>query len=70
MALITSVGMVLMPFNFVPANGRELGGFIATSLQQVSLSAVYLAAVTLLFWRNPAGSLETLAPAGRLGLTT
>jgi uncharacterized protein len=69
-ALITSVGMVLMPFNFVPTNGRELGGFIATSLQQVSLSAVYLAAVTLLFWRNPAGSLERLAPAGKMGLTT
>ena len=46
-------------------------GWIATSIQHVALSAVYLAAVTLLFWRNPSGVLlPKLAPTGRMGLTT
>ena len=69
-ALITSLGVILMPFNYLPLNGKELGGYISMSLQQVSLSAVYLAAVTLLFWRKPAGVLSQLAPMGKMGLTT
>jgi uncharacterized protein len=40
-------------------------------VQQVSLSAFYVAAVTLLYWREPArGPLPALAPLGRMGLTT
>ena len=69
-ALITSLGVALMPFNFVPLNGKELGGYVSMSLQQVSLSAVYLAVVTLLFWRKPVGVLSQLAPMGKMGLTT
>jgi uncharacterized protein len=69
-ALVTSIGVILMPFNFVPLNGKELGGFISSSLQHATLSAVYLAGVTLLFWRNPAGFLRLLAPTGKMGLTT
>jgi uncharacterized protein len=41
------------------------------SVQQASLSAVYLAIVTLLFWRKPTiGLLPQLAPMGKMGLTT
>jgi uncharacterized protein len=41
------------------------------SVQQASLSAVYLCLVTLFFWRQPArGILPQLAPMGRMGLTT
>jgi uncharacterized protein len=70
-ALITSVAMILWPSNIVPTTYPQLAGWIASSLQQVTLSAVYLAAVTLLFWRNPAGSvLRHLSPTGKLGLTT
>ena len=41
------------------------------TVQQISLSAFYVAVVTLLYWRQPArGLLPALAPMGRMGLTT
>jgi uncharacterized protein len=41
------------------------------TVQQVSLSAFYVAAVTLLYWRRPSsGLLPALAPLGKMGLTT
>jgi uncharacterized protein len=53
----TDVAAVLSTFSF--------------SVQQASLSAVYLCVVTLLYWRWPArGILPLLAPMGRMGLTT
>ena len=70
-ALITSIVMVVWPSFIVPTTYAQLAGWIATSIQHVALSAVYLAAVTLLFWRNPSGVLlPKLAPTGRMGLTT
>jgi uncharacterized protein len=69
-AVAASVVMILLPVGFVPLNYAELGGWVATSLQQVTLSAVYLAGFTLLYWRASGGFLATLAPAGRMGLTT
>jgi uncharacterized protein len=69
-AAITTLVMILKPVGFVPLNYPELGAWVATSLQQVSLSAVYLAGFTLLYWRGSGGFLGALAPAGRMGLTT
>jgi uncharacterized protein len=69
-ALVTSIIMVAWPSAVVPFTYPQLAGWIAGSLQQVALSAVYLAGVTLLFWRNAAGPLKHLAPTGKLGLTT
>jgi uncharacterized protein len=41
------------------------------SVQQASLSAFYVAAVTMLYWRDPLrGLLPRLAPMGKMGLTT
>jgi len=41
-----------------------------SNLQKVSLAATYVAAITLLFWRYPRGTLLQLAPLGKMGLTT
>ena len=39
-------------------------------MQQASLSAFYVAVVTLLYWRKPVhGLLPGLAPVGKMGLT-
>jgi uncharacterized protein len=41
------------------------------TVQQLSLSAFYVAVVTLLYWRKPSkGLLPSLAPLGKMGLTT
>jgi uncharacterized protein len=45
-------------------------GIIAASVQQASLAAFFVAAMTLLFWRKPHGGLAQLAPTGKMGLTT
>jgi uncharacterized protein len=42
----------------------------ASNLQKVSLAAVYVSAITLVFWNRPRGMLLQLAPLGRMGLTT
>jgi uncharacterized protein len=42
----------------------------ASNLQKLALAAVYVAAITLLFWRRPQGLLRQLAPLGKMGLTT
>lgn len=70
-ALITTVVAIVRPASM---DVRSLGDVLAAfsfSVQQASLSAFYMAAVTLLFWRNPHGGvLPQLAPAGKMGLTT
>lgn len=50
--------------------GVELARYLSLSVQQMSLSAFYAAAITLLFWKSPRGVLSPLAPVGRMGLTT
>jgi uncharacterized protein len=43
----------------------------ASSLQNLSMAALYTCVVTLLFWRSPThGVLPSLAPMGKMGLTT
>lgn len=69
-ALVSSIVLVLWPTSIVPTTYPQLAGWIATAIQQIALSAVYLAAITLLFWRNEGGMLRHLAPTGKLGLTT
>jgi uncharacterized protein len=69
-AVVTSIITLVLPVGFVPLTYPEIGGWIAMALQQVAMSVVYLAGVTLLFWRNPGGFLSGLAPTGKMGLTT
>ena len=71
LALITTVIAAFPP----PAAGSwmfaEVLATFSFSVQQASLSAVYLAMVTLWFWRAPTrGLLPQLAPMGKMGLTT
>jgi uncharacterized protein len=41
-----------------------------SGLQKATLAAAYVAAVTLLYWKNSRGVLSHLAPLGKMGLTT
>jgi uncharacterized protein len=71
-AMVTTVIATLKPST--PMASGSVANVLASfsfSLQQASLSAVYLSLVTLLFWRQPArGLLPRLAPMGKMGLTT
>jgi len=52
-----------------PILPRALGGFLL-SAQQATLSAFYVAAITLIYWRDPIhGLFAKLAPVGKMGLT-
>ena len=49
----------------------DLFAWFSFTLQQLSLSAFYVAMVVLLYWRQPAqGLLPALAPLGKMGLTS
>ena len=41
-----------------------------SGLQKATLAAAYVAAITLLYWKNSHGVLSHLAPLGKMGLTT
>jgi uncharacterized protein len=70
-ALVTSIVAIVHPVGFQLTSMVDLLASVSFTIQQLSLSAFYLAAVTLLFWRKPAaGLLPSLAPLGRMGLTT
>jgi len=70
-ALITTVIATLKPAAPPSSNLTDVLATFSFSVQQASLSAVYLGLVTLWFWRQPArGLLPQLAPMGRMGLTT
>jgi uncharacterized protein len=70
-ALVTTVVAILRPSDFQLRSVADLLASFSFTVQQLSLSAFYVAAVTLLFWREPArGPLPALAPLGRMGLTT
>jgi uncharacterized protein len=51
-----------------PASGAAM--MLATVLRNTALAATYVAAVTLLYWRHSSGVLTSLAPLGKMGLTT
>jgi uncharacterized protein len=68
---VTTVIAALKPAALGSSNIADVLATFSFSVQQASLSAVYLAMVTLWFWRQPArGLLPQLAPMGKMGLTT
>jgi uncharacterized protein len=69
-ALATTVITVLNSAAFAPPIlPPALSRFLMTA-QHATLSAFYVAAVTLLYWRDPVhGLLTKLAPVGKMGLT-
>ena len=70
-ALVTTVVEIVRPSGYQLKSALDLLSVFSFTLQQVSLSAFYVAAVTLLYWRRPTkGLLPALAPLGRMGLTT
>ena len=70
-ALVTTLVEIVRPSVLQLSSGADLFSAFSFSVQQVSLSAFYVAGVTLLYWRQPAkGLLPALAPLGRMGLTT
>jgi uncharacterized protein len=70
-AAITTTIEFIRPVGFQLLSAADLFSSFSFSIQQLSLSAFYVAVVTLLFWRSPSrGILPALAPAGRMGLTT
>lgn len=62
----TALGMFYTP------GGAWSGMFMqfVSGLQKATLAAAYVAAVTLLYWKNSRGVLSYLAPLGKMGLTT
>jgi uncharacterized protein len=70
-AAITTAVELIHPMGFRVQSVADLLSSFSFSLQQLSLSAFYVAAVALLYWRSPTrGLLPALAPAGKMGLTT
>jgi uncharacterized protein len=69
-ALAASVFTYHYPGPTRPATLFEVFAAFIFSVQQASLSAFYVAGVTLLFWRKPTSSLARLAAMGKMGLTT
>jgi uncharacterized protein len=70
-ALVTTVVEIIHPTDFQIKSLTDLLASFSFTVQQLSLSAFYVAAVTLLYWRQPShGLLPALAPLGRMGLTT
>jgi uncharacterized protein len=70
-ALITTLSEWLYPVSGQEFSPGNLLRWFSFTIQQVALSAFYVSAITLLFWRRPSqGLLPALAPAGRMGLTT
>jgi uncharacterized protein len=70
-ALVTTIVEIVHPSAFQVSSWMDLLSSFSFSVQQLSLSAFYLAAVTLLYWRQPSkGLLPALAPLGKMGLTT
>jgi uncharacterized protein len=70
-ALVTTLVEIVRPSGFQLSSWMDLLSAFSFTVQQISLSAFYVAAVSLLYWRQPAkGLLPSLAPLGRMGLTT
>jgi len=70
-ALLTTIVAIVYPVGFQLKSVADLLASFSFTVQQISLSTFYLAVVTLLYWRKPdRGLLPSLAPMGRMGLTT
>lgn len=68
-ALATTAVALVKPMTFQVRTLADLLASFSFTVQQLSLSAFYVALVTLLYWRKPTGLLAKLAPAGKMGLT-
>ena len=68
-ALLTTVFALVKPMTYQVRTFTDLLASFSFTVQQLSLSAFYVALITLLYWRWPAGVLAKLAPAGKMGLT-
>ena len=69
-AILTTAALLMWPTP-ITMQTTDLLPVTVFRLQQVTLSALYLAAATLLFWYKPHGLLSTsFAQLGRMGLTT
>jgi uncharacterized protein len=70
-ALLTTIVAIVRPVGFQISSVGDLLASYSFTVQQMALSAFYVAVVTLLYWRKPSkGLLPSLAPLGRMGLTT
>jgi uncharacterized protein len=70
-ALVTTLSEWLYPVSDQERSMGNLLRWFSFTIQQLALSAFYVAAITLLYWRRPLqGILPALAPLGRMGLTT
>ena len=70
-AAVTTAIEIVHPTSMQIASALDLFGWFSFTVQQMSLSAFYVAAVVLLYWRQPArGVLPALAPLGKMGLTS
>ena len=73
MVCISTLSVILMGGISTMESSSGWLGFIKTSMadvHQISLSAVYVAGITLLFWKTKSVFLQNLIPVGRMGLTT
>jgi uncharacterized protein len=71
LALVTTLAEWWRPAGFEMGSVPDLLSWISFNVQQLSLSAFYVACITLLYWRHSSrGLLAALAPVGRMGLTT
>lgn len=69
-ALATTVIAAARPASMQITSYADVFASASFSVQHVTLSAFYVAAITLLFWSRPSGALSALAPLGKMGLTT
>jgi uncharacterized protein len=70
-ALVTSLIEIAHPTGMQVTSALDLFGWFSFTVQQMSLSAFYVALVALLYWRKPSqGVLPALAPLGKMGLTS
>jgi uncharacterized protein len=70
-ALVTTLAEWRYPVGEQMQSAGDLAKWFSFTIQQVSLSAFYMAGITLLYWRQSLhGILHALAPVGRMGLTT
>jgi uncharacterized protein len=72
-ALISTLSFILMGGIKMFETVQNWTSFIKASMadvHQISLSAFYVAGITLLFWKTKSVLLQNLIPVGRMGLTT
>lgn len=70
LAALTTLVASVRPASMQAASIGDLLASLSWSVQQASLSAFYVAVVTLLYWRKPMrGLLPGLAPVGKMGLS-